>query len=128
MVVISTLAFALATAASAELRSLAPLCVALLIGGFGWIAITSVLNTAAQLSAAVWVQARAIAVYLLAFQGSLAFGSAAWGAIGAHQRPDPAAAGRGRVGGRTARDLCAGPWTPNWNGDWNRPTTGARRS
>ncbi len=49
--------------------------------GFAWIAVLSTLNLGAQRSAARWVKARALAVYLTVFFGSMTTGSAIWGQI-----------------------------------------------
>jgi hypothetical protein len=49
--------------------------------GFAWIAVLSTLNLGAQRSAARWVKARALAVYLTVFFGSMTAGSAIWGQI-----------------------------------------------
>ncbi|WP_312239781.1 MFS transporter [Pantoea sp.] len=52
--------------------------------GFAWIAVLSTLNLGAQRSAAKWVKARALAVYLTVFFGSMTLGSAIWGQLAAH--------------------------------------------
>lgn len=49
--------------------------------GFAWIAVLSTLNLGAQRSAAKWVKARALAVYLTVFFGSMTLGSALWGQL-----------------------------------------------
>lgn len=49
--------------------------------GFSWIAVLSTLNVGAQRSAARWVKARALAVYLTVFFGSMTVGSAIWGKL-----------------------------------------------
>ena len=58
--------------------------VALLFSGFCWTCTMSTLNVAVQLTAPGWVQARALGVYLMTFQGGLALGSVLWGAIAQH--------------------------------------------
>jgi MFS family permease len=55
--------------------------VALLGAGFSWTTTMSTLNVSVQLSVPAWVYARALGVYLMAFQGGLALGSVLWGAI-----------------------------------------------
>jgi len=50
-------------------------------GGIGWMAVNSTLNTAAQTALPAWVRARALAVYLLVFQGAMAIGSVIWGEV-----------------------------------------------
>lgn len=49
--------------------------------GAGWLVMLSTLNTGAQALAAGWARARVLAVYLLAFFGSLSLGSVFWGAL-----------------------------------------------
>lgn len=53
--------------------------VVLLIVGLAWIAMMSILNGSAQAGSPDWVKARALSVYLLVFQGSMAGGSLLWG-------------------------------------------------
>lgn len=50
--------------------------------GAAWVIVNSCLNIGAQLSVASWVRARALALYILIFQGSVAIGSALWGKVG----------------------------------------------
>jgi MFS family permease len=50
-------------------------------GGVAWIALMSSFNGAAQTSVPEWVRARALALYLLVFQGGTAVGSILWGAV-----------------------------------------------
>jgi len=54
---------------------------ALFVGGFAWIAMMASLNGGAQATSPGWVKARALAVYLLAFQGSMTAGSTLWGSV-----------------------------------------------
>ena len=55
--------------------------VALIGAGFAWTTTMSTLNVSVQMSVPAWVYARALGVYLMAFQGGLALGSVLWGAI-----------------------------------------------
>jgi MFS family permease len=80
----ATVLFAAATVALAYVRDIVWLCAAMAGGGMAWVALMSSLNTAAQIAVPAWVRARALAVYLLALQGSMAAGSAVWGAVAAH--------------------------------------------
>jgi quinol monooxygenase YgiN len=57
---------------------------AMLIAGLAWIGMLTSLNVAAQFASASWVKARALAVYLLVFQGSMTGGSVMWGTIASH--------------------------------------------
>ncbi|SNS31522.1 Predicted arabinose efflux permease, MFS family [Sphingomonas laterariae] len=54
---------------------------ALAVAGLAWIAMMSSLNGAAQMSAPAWVKARALAIYLVTFQGAMTAGSMLWGAL-----------------------------------------------
>ena len=49
--------------------------------GLAWITMLSGLNVAAQMAVPAWVKARALAVYLLVFQGAMTVGSLFWGAL-----------------------------------------------
>jgi predicted MFS family arabinose efflux permease len=53
----------------------------LALGGAAWTGTNQSFQIAVQMSAPGWVRARAIAAYLLTFQGGLAIGSAIWGAV-----------------------------------------------
>ncbi|QZP07631.1 MFS transporter [Caenibius sp. WL] len=54
---------------------------ALFVAGLAWIAMMASLNGGAQATSPGWVKARALAIYLLVFQGSMAGGSALWGSV-----------------------------------------------
>jgi MFS family permease len=75
----ASLIFALTMLALAMLKNAALLGAVLLFSGFAWITMLSILNVGAQRSSADWVKARALAVYLVVFFGSMAAGSAIWG-------------------------------------------------
>jgi MFS family permease len=79
-VVIATLLFALSTLALGTVHFVPLLCLAMAAGGAGWTLFTSNVNVVALTAAAPWVRARALGTYMLVFQGSLAGGSALWGA------------------------------------------------
>jgi MFS family permease len=87
--------FALATAALALLHSFALVGVAMLIGGVAWMTVMSTFNVCAQMAPPRWLRARALAYYLLVFQGAMAIGSGTWGAIA------------GRIGVRSSLLLAA---------------------
>ena len=53
----------------------------LFIAGLAWIAMMASLNGGAQATSPGWIKARALAIYLLVFQGSMAAGSALWGSV-----------------------------------------------
>jgi hypothetical protein len=77
----ATILFAAATVALAEIRYFGWLCLVILAGGAAWITLMASFNIATQSAAPSWVRARALALYLLIFQGSMAAGSAVWGAV-----------------------------------------------
>lgn len=77
----ATLLFAAVILALAHVRSYGWLCLAMYGGGIAWITLMSSFNVAAQLAAPGWVQARALAVYLLVFQGGMAAGGLVWGSV-----------------------------------------------
>jgi MFS family permease len=105
----ATVIFALVTVALATVREVTWLYGILFVGGGAWIALMSSYNAAAQAAAPAWVRARALAVYLLVFQGGMAAGSALWGVVAA------------RTGIPTAL-LVAGP---DCSSDfWRRPAIG----
>jgi MFS family permease len=56
-------------------------CLMLTLTGAGWTSSMSSLNAAVQTSVPRWVQARALGIYQLVFQGGMAVGSAFWGLI-----------------------------------------------
>jgi MFS family permease len=84
LVVLGTVVFAGATLALAYVRDYWPLCAAMLAGGVAWMTTMSSFNISVQTVVPEWVRARALALYLLVFFGSLAAGSAAWGTVAEH--------------------------------------------
>jgi MFS family permease len=61
-----------------RLSTLAPL---MLIAGAAWVIFISLINALVQNLAPDWVRARVMAIFILAYQGSFALGSATWGAV-----------------------------------------------
>ena len=55
--------------------------IAMLAGGVAWVAEMSTFNVAAQTVLPSWVRARALAAYLLVFQGGMAISSMLWGVV-----------------------------------------------
>jgi MFS family permease len=51
------------------------------LAGLAWIGMLTSLNVAAQMASPGWVKARALAVYLLVFQGAMTGGSVLWGSL-----------------------------------------------
>jgi MFS family permease len=76
-----TLLFAAATVAVAYLQAFALLCAAMVFGGVAWMTTMSSFNIGVQTVVPEWVRARALAVYLLSFFGTMAAGSAVWGLV-----------------------------------------------
>ena len=68
--------------ATGTVHAVSALGVVMLIAGGAWIIFVSLVNTLVQHLAPDWVRARVLAVFMLVFQGSMAVGSAVWGAIG----------------------------------------------
>ncbi|HEY0210192.1 MFS transporter [Acerihabitans sp.] len=81
LTVLASLLFALSMLALAFIRHFWWLAGMQFFTGFAWIAVLSTLNVGAQRSAARWVKARALAVYLTVFFGSMTAGSAIWGKL-----------------------------------------------
>lgn len=84
LVLLSSVLYALVLVALALLRNLYLLVPVMLLSGAAWIAVLSSLQVAAQTSVPAWVRARALAVYILVFFGSMAAGGALWGLLASH--------------------------------------------
>jgi MFS family permease len=91
----AALVFAGALVALGATSHLAAAAAALACAGAGWLALLTVLNAAAQLALPSWVRARGLAAYLLVLFGSLAVGSAGWGALAESAGVQAAFAGAG---------------------------------
>lgn len=76
-------AFGLVTIAVAKVPGLLLLSAVMLIGGAAWISFISLFNVQILNQAPDWVRARVLAISMLVFQGAVAGGSAAWGAVAA---------------------------------------------
>src|SRR5919202_5029614 len=76
-----TIVFVVTTLTLGYVRNVWVLNGAMVLTGAAWLILTSSLNVAAQTIVPAWVQARALGVYLLVFQGCFAAGSAGWGAL-----------------------------------------------
>jgi predicted MFS family arabinose efflux permease len=81
---LGTLMYACAMVALASNTAYAAGCAALFTAGVGWLLVSAAVNSSILKAAPAWVRARAVAVYLLVFNGSLAFGSLVWGCIAQH--------------------------------------------
>ena len=76
----STLLYALAMGALAEAGGSVSTFAAMLIGGGVWVMAMTSLNVSAQIAVPEWVKGRALAVYQLVVQGSIAAAGLLWGA------------------------------------------------
>ncbi len=76
--------FAAATVALAMIHHFVPVALAMLAGGVAWMTVMTTFNVSAQMEPPSAMRARALAVYILVFQGSLAAGSGTWGVIADH--------------------------------------------
>lgn len=81
LVVAGTLVLASVIAVLALVHVPALAYLVMLFAGLAWISLMASLNVAAQRTAPGWVRARALAAYLLMFQGGLAIGSTIWGLV-----------------------------------------------
>jgi MFS family permease len=77
----ASMLLAVAMAVLARANNFGSASAAMFVAGAAWIAMMAALNGGAQASSPGWVKARALAVYLLIFQGSMAAGSTLWGAV-----------------------------------------------
>jgi len=84
LVIGATLIFAAVTIVVAYVHIAALVGGSLFFGGIAWITLLSTFNVAAQTATAAWVRARVLGVYMLAFFGGFAGGSALWGWIAGH--------------------------------------------
>lgn len=80
-IALGTLAFATAAVALGELRQPVLVGCAMAIAGGGWLTAMATFNVLTQTSVPGWIRARAMALYMLVFQGGLALGAAGWGAL-----------------------------------------------
>jgi predicted MFS family arabinose efflux permease len=86
----ASVVFGLATLALGYVPDLVVLSAIMVVAGLAWMVVTSGLNVAVQACVPGWVKARALATYLLVFQGTLAAGSLLWG-FAADRLGDPLA-------------------------------------
>jgi hypothetical protein len=78
-IALGSLLYAVAMLTTAMTASAIVAGVAMVAAGVSWLVLLTSFNVATRLNVARWVQARALGVYLLSFQGSMALGSAVWG-------------------------------------------------
>src|SRR5215468_7250721 len=84
IVSLAAVVFAVTLLVMAWIHFWLPLVLVLILGGMAWTSTASSLNIAVQLSVPAWVQARALGLYQMVFQGGLAIGSAFWGGLAQH--------------------------------------------
>ncbi len=80
----ASLLFAVATAGLGFAQGFASSGALLAVGGLAWIGMMASLNGSAQAASPAWVKARALAIYLVTFQGAMTAGSALWGTLAGH--------------------------------------------
>ena len=73
--------YGIATLAASILRAFPAICAAMFVAGSAWIMFISLMNVLILNHAPDWVRARVLSVSTLVFQGAVAAGSAAWGAL-----------------------------------------------
>ncbi len=77
----ATVAYAAASVAVAMTAQAWLVCAALLVAGMAWVTANSTISAMVQTTVPGWVRARSLAIHLLGFYGSMAFGALAWGAL-----------------------------------------------
>jgi MFS family permease len=85
--IVGTLVLAAAILGVAWLPYYVLWCVIMLPAGIAWVRVLTALNASALAVVPRWVQARALAVYLLAFYGGMAAGSMLWGELATRLTP-----------------------------------------
>jgi MFS family permease len=90
IVSVSAGVFAITLLVMAWVHHWLPLVLVLIFGGMAWTSTASSMNIAVQLSVPGWVQARALGIYQMVFQGGLAIGSAFWGSLAERMGTAPA--------------------------------------
>jgi MFS family permease len=83
-ILLATTLFVGVNAALALVDSLYVLSAVMYGAGIAWIMVMTSFNVSIQLHLPRWVQARVLSMYLLVFQGGMAFGSVAWGTVSDH--------------------------------------------
>jgi MFS family permease len=81
----SALVYAAGVAVVCVTLDTALVCIALVCAGAGWAVVGNVNLTALQTAIPPWVRARAMALYMLVFQGSMAAGGVLWGSVATHR-------------------------------------------
>jgi len=85
MLTLGTTIFALTLLGVAAFKSVALLCLFVLLGGAAWTIVMSLMSALVQNLAPGWVLARAVSVFMLVYMGMWTGGSAFWGYVAAHE-------------------------------------------
>jgi predicted MFS family arabinose efflux permease len=80
----SALSYTIGVLVVARSSNLVAVCIALGFAGAGWAVVGNVNLTAIQTAIPPWVRARAMALYMLVFQGAMAIGGVLWGVAATH--------------------------------------------
>lgn len=80
-ITVGLVGFATATVALGLLPSIYYLYPMMYVAGVCWLLTLTSFNVSVQLNLPKWVQARVLSIYLLVFQGGMAFGSLVWGGV-----------------------------------------------
>ncbi|MNQ57794.1 enterobactin exporter EntS [compost metagenome] len=81
---LSNLAFLAAMLVAAWIPHLYLISAILVLAGAAWISFNSTTSAAFQTTLPAWVRARALAIFMLTFQGSMAMGGVFWGIVANH--------------------------------------------
>ncbi|HKX55853.1 MAG TPA: MFS transporter, partial [Xanthomonadales bacterium] len=84
LVAVASAMFAGAMIALASVDQWYWLCLAMAFNGLAWISVLSSLQVSAQMALPNWVRSRGLAVFMMTFMGSMAFGSLLWGKVAEH--------------------------------------------
>lgn len=76
-----SVASALFLAALAECHALWSIIPTLLLAGLAWVAVVATINLAAQVALPAWIRARGLSIFMIVFNGMMAFGSGFWGLV-----------------------------------------------
>lgn len=78
---VAALLYAGGTLVAALVPNLAVVCGALFFSGTAWLLVGNTNMMALQTAVPLWIRARSLSVFMLAFQGAMALGSALWGLL-----------------------------------------------
>lgn len=81
MMAIAVVLYAVAMLTAALVPDMIIVCAALFVAGVAWLCVGNTNMIILQSSVPIWIRARVLSIYMLAFQGAMAIGSAFWGGI-----------------------------------------------